>query len=49
MFYFWRRIGEEDRLHVWRLYGRFCALMLCGSCFGVVTWTLWTQSEVAHF
>jgi hypothetical protein len=49
MFYFWRRIGEEDRLQVWRLYGRFCVLMLCGSCFGVVTWTIWTQGEVAHF
>jgi hypothetical protein len=23
---------------VWSLYGRFCGLMVCGSCFGVVTW-----------
>ena len=23
---------------MWPLYGRFCGLMVCGSCFGVVTW-----------
>ncbi len=23
---------------MWPLYGRFCALMLCGSCVGAVTW-----------
>jgi hypothetical protein len=23
---------------VWSLYGRFCGLMVCGSCFGAVTW-----------
>ena len=49
MLYFWRRIGEEDRQHVWRLYGWFTGLMLCGSCFGVVTWAVWIPSEVAHF
>ncbi len=29
---------EEDQRRVWRLYGWFCGLMLCGSCFGIVTW-----------
>ena len=39
MFYLWRRMEEEDRGRVWRLYGWFTALMACGSCFGVVAWT----------
>jgi hypothetical protein len=39
MFYRWRRMGEEDRGRVWRLYGWFTALMACGSCFGAVAWT----------
>jgi uncharacterized membrane protein len=39
MFYRWRRMEEEDRGRVWRLYGWFTALMACGSCFGVVAWT----------
>jgi hypothetical protein len=30
-------MGEEDRGRVWRLYGWFSGLMLCGSCVGVVT------------
>jgi hypothetical protein len=24
---------------VWRLYGWYCGLMVCGSCFGIVTWS----------
>jgi hypothetical protein len=33
-------MDEEGRvLRVWLLYGRFCGLMVCGSCFGAVTWT----------
>ena len=38
MLYLWLRMQEEERRRVWSLYGRFCALMLCGSCFGAVTW-----------
>jgi hypothetical protein len=38
MFYRWRRLEEEDRRRVWRLYGWFTALMTCGSCFGAVAW-----------
>jgi hypothetical protein len=30
---------EEGRRRVWPLYGWFCGLMLCGSCFGVFTWS----------
>jgi hypothetical protein len=37
-FYLWRRITEEDRGRMWRLYGWFSALMLCGSSFGAATW-----------
>jgi hypothetical protein len=37
----WWRMDEvqEGRGRVWPLYGWFCGLMVCGSCFGVVTWT----------
>jgi hypothetical protein len=38
MFYRWRRMEEEDRRRVWRLYGWFTALMACGSCVGAVAW-----------
>ena len=38
MFYRWRRMEEEDRGRMWRLYGWFTALMACGSCFGTVVW-----------
>jgi hypothetical protein len=31
-------MDEEGRRRVWPLYGRFCGLMVCGSCFGTVTW-----------
>ena len=31
-------MDEEGRQRVWRLYGWFTALMLCGSCFGAVSW-----------
>jgi hypothetical protein len=31
-------MGKEGQQRVWRLYGRFCGLMVCGSCFGAVTW-----------
>ena len=44
MLYLWRRMLEEGRRHVWRLYGRFCSLMLCGSCFGAVTWAARMQT-----
>ncbi len=30
----------------WRLYGWFCGLMLCGSCFGAIAWTSWMQLVV---
>jgi hypothetical protein len=35
----WRRMGEEDRRRLWRLYGWFSGLMACGSCFGAVAWS----------
>jgi hypothetical protein len=38
MLYLWWRMEEEGRRRVWPLYGWFCGLMVCGSCFGVVTW-----------
>jgi hypothetical protein len=39
MLYLWWRMAEEERRRVWSLYGWFCGLMVCGSCFGAVTWT----------
>jgi hypothetical protein len=38
MLYLWWMMEEEGRRRVWRLYGRFCGLMVCGSCFGLATW-----------
>jgi hypothetical protein len=38
MLYLWWRMEEEGRRRVWPLYGQFCGLMVCGSCFGAVTW-----------
>jgi hypothetical protein len=49
MFCLWRRIGEEGRPLVWRLYGWFSGLMFCGSGFGAVTYGFWMQREVAYF
>jgi hypothetical protein len=49
MFCLWRRIGEEGRPLVWRLYGWFSALMFCGSGFGAVTYGFWMQREVTYF
>ncbi len=39
MLYMWWRMEEEERRRVWSMYGWFCGLMVCGSCFGAVTWT----------
>jgi hypothetical protein len=49
MFLMWRRMDEDDRQRLWRLYGWFCGLMFCGSCFGAVTWGVWMQGEVEFF
>jgi hypothetical protein len=38
MFYMWRRLNVEQQQRIWRLYGWFSGLMLCGSCFGALTW-----------
>jgi hypothetical protein len=38
MLYLCWRMDEEGRRREWQLYGWFCGLMVCGSCFGVVTW-----------
>jgi hypothetical protein len=38
MLYLWFRMDEEGRRRVWSLYGWFSGLMVCGSCFGAVTW-----------
>jgi hypothetical protein len=39
-------MDEEERQRVWRLYGWFCGLMVCGSCFGAVTWAARMMSLV---
>jgi hypothetical protein len=49
MFYRWRRMEEEDRGRLWRLYGWFSALMACGSCFGAVAWAAQMMGLVNAF
>jgi hypothetical protein len=49
MLYLWWSMDEDDQRRVWRLYGRFCGLMLCGSCLGVVTWAARMISLVNGF
>ena len=49
MFYRWRRMEEEDRGRVWRLYGWFTALMACGSCVGAVAWAARMMNLVNFF
>ncbi len=39
----------EGRRGVWRLYGWFSGLMLCGSCFGAVAWGAYMQILVSLF
>ena len=49
MFRRWRRMQEEDRGRVWRLYGWYSALMTCGSCVGAVAWTARMMNRVNAF
>ena len=49
MLYLWWRMDEEGRRRVWRLYGWFCGLMVCGSCFGAVTWVARMMQLVNQF
>jgi hypothetical protein len=49
MFRLWWRMDEEGRQRVWRLYGWFTALMLCGSCFGAVSWAARMVSQVNFY
>ena len=48
MFYLWWRLDSYDRQRVWRLYGWFSSLMMCGSCVGVLTWLAKTLSLVQN-
>jgi len=49
MFLRWRRMAEEDRRRVWRLYGWFSGLMCLGSVFGAVTWGAWMMVLASIF
>jgi len=49
MFFRWWRMDEEGRRRVWRLYGWFSGLMLCGSMFGAVAWGANMQNLVLNF
>jgi hypothetical protein len=49
MLYLWRKMDEEGRQRVWRLYGLFCGLMVCGSCIGAVTWAARMMDRVNRF
>jgi hypothetical protein len=48
-FYQWFKLGEERRKLVWRLYGWFSGLMMCGSCVGAFTWAAWMQVVVNDY
>ena len=39
----------KRRWRMWRLYGWFSGLMLCGSCFGAVAWGAAMQNLVLTF
>jgi hypothetical protein len=43
MLYKWRRIDADSRRVLWKYYGFFCGLIMCGSCFGAVTWAAWNR------
>jgi hypothetical protein len=45
MFCLWWRMGvaRRQQVTVWRLYGWFSGLMMCGSCIGAVTWAAQMQ------
>ncbi len=47
MFYLWRRMDDEGRASIWRLYGWFSGLIVCGGCVGAVTYLALMQS-LAH-
>jgi hypothetical protein len=49
MFYRWRRMEEEDRARVWRLYGWVSGLMAFGSCVGAVAWAARMMQLVSSF
>ena len=49
MFHLWRRVDEEGRQRVWRLYGWYSGLMLCGSCFGALSWAARMMNLVYGF
>jgi hypothetical protein len=47
----WLRMDNDARrrLTTWRFYGWFCALMMCGSCVGAVTWLSYLQALDNNF
>ena len=45
----WLRINQEQRRHLWPLFGVFSGLMFFGSCFGVIAWVANLQALVAGF
>ena len=49
MFLRWWRMDGEGRRGVWRLYGWFSWLMLCGSCFGAAAWGSDLQARILVF
>lgn len=49
MLYRWWNLGDDDRQIVWRLYGWYSGLMMCGSCVGAVTWAAWMMFLVNDF
>jgi hypothetical protein len=45
----WKKEDALKRSRYWQLYGLFCGLILCGSCFGVLSWLSWMQRLVNNY
>ena len=51
MFCLWLRLDADARRQrrIWRMFGWYCGLMLCASCFGIVAWVSHMISYVSRW
>lgn len=49
MLWRWRRINQENRQQLWRLYGYFTAITCFGSCAGAASWAANNQLLAMYF
>jgi hypothetical protein len=43
MLFLFLELPHHDRKLIWKHYGVFTALIFCGSCSGIITWSSWMQ------